>query len=1556
MTARFPLFPTNLRRPIFFNLMKKRYLLLPLACVLAAIGSAWAQPCTNPINFFPYYEGFDSGPNGWVATGTNSSWALGSPNKTTVQGAISAPNAWVTGLTAPYQDNDDSRVTSPCFDFSTLTAPIVEMSIFWNTEANYDGAVLQSSTNNGVSWQVVGALNDPDNWYNNDAIIGEPGGQRLGWSGRDNGATSGSGGWVTARHALTGLAGRPNVRLRIAFASDGSAVDDGFGFDNIQVYEASTTDVGVTSIASPLTGTTCSLSAQTVSVRLKNYGTAAQSSIPVSYSVNNGAPVTAVYTGLLPPGGTALFTFPTQFTPPASGVYVFRAQTDLPNDGNANNDAAPSPVTYTLITPIGAFPYSQDFESGSGGWSTGGVRSSWALGTPNKTIIQGAASGANAWVTSLTGTYGASENSFVVSPCFDFSALTLPVVELKIWWNAASETDGAVLQSTINGGGSWQTIGAVNDPDNWYNSDDISSNPGGQSSGWTGDGNGFPTPIPGSGGYVVARHEMPQLAGQAGVRFRIAFASSSFSAGQGIAFDDFRLYEPAPNDVGVTELVAPLPSSTCAVSPQTVTVRLRNYGTATQTNIPVSYSVNGNPVTENFTGSLAPGTTALFTFSTTFTAPGQGTYVFTATTALATDANLTNNAAPTSATYSVIFPISTLPYSENFENGAGGWVSGGTNSSWALGTPNKSNISAAASGQNAWVTALTGDYNQDEDSYVISPCFDFTNIPLPLIEMQIAWQAVSGDDGAVLQSSLDGGITWQVVGAVNDPDNWYNDGAISAAPGGQSIGWTGNDAGFPTPTPSSGGFVLARHVLTGLGGRPSVRLRIAFASNAFGADAGFAFDDVRIIAITPPPPPPPPAVNDLSVSDMLQPSSGCGLTSQELVTVILTNRGTASQSNIPVTVTFTRPGGGTQTLTRVVAGPVGSGVSVPVFFTQQQDLSARGCYNFQAYATLATDEVRPNDTVRIEVCNLLIAVTPTTPYQQTFEAAGHGWSQRGGGRWALGTPAKSNIQGAASGNRAWVSAGLGTNRYSVTENSSVVSPCFDISSLTNPVVELKIWYETESQVDGAAVQVSTNNGSTWATVGVFNGAPNLLNVNWYNSGSVSAQPGGTPNGWTGSSRGYIVARHTLLGTPAQSSSSVRFRVVLAAIPANPISASDVNDGVAFDDFAVYQAQDADVAILGVGPIGAACGFSSSETIAVRVRNQGTQPVSTFPISYRIDNGAVVNTTVTANLLPNQEITLVFPQRANLSAITTCATITVTANVPGDQIAFNNSLAVRVCSTPTTNIPAAVNFDAAGDLSRFDVRAQPQARVSLVPGRGNNSTNGLLLTGAGGSWIDPIGPGNDPWQVNTSHLASASLCVKPGNLPAGTPIRLAFNLRQVSSGAAGLFANVNFRVLVNGVVVGQANYQPNPASPASGSFRWLSFDISSFRNGANNIIVQLQSSVNRNFSNGLGDANIVDDLVVDAGVGVAAPSPFAQGVSVFPNPSSGIFHVGFDHAGAHAYTLTVADLSGRTVRTQHVRSVGHTEAEVDLTALSRGTYLLHVTDSEGNRTTRKITLD
>ncbi|BAO77699.1 T9SS type A sorting domain-containing protein [Winogradskyella sp. PG-2] len=198
--------------------------------------------------------------------------------------------------------------------------------------------------------------------------------------------------------------------------------------------------------------------------------------------------------------------------------------------------------------------------------------------------------------------------------------------------------------------------------------------------------------------------------------------------------------------------------------------------------------------------------------------------------------------------YGLNAQITSYPYIEDFETGAGGWTSEGVNSSWQLGTPSFGSFNSAASGLNAWVTNLTGFYNSDENSALVSPEFDLSSLINPVVNFSLIWQTYCFNgvcDGAVLQSSIDNGLTWQNIGALETGLNGYNDDSVSSLPGGQEVGWSGNpyESGF-----GSYWFTTIQSIQN-LSGESSVFFRIAFSSNLSGENPGIAFDDFSIIDI-----------------------------------------------------------------------------------------------------------------------------------------------------------------------------------------------------------------------------------------------------------------------------------------------------------------------------------------------------------------------------------------------------------------------------------------------------------------------------------------------------------------------------------------------------------------------------------------------------------------------------------------------------------------------------------------------------------------------------------
>jgi hypothetical protein len=97
------------------------------------------------------------------------------------------------------------------------------------------------------------------------------------------------------------------------------------------------------------------------------------------------------------------------------------------------------------------------------------------------------------------------------------------------------------------------------------------------------------------------------------------------------------------HDVSISSIISPT-GIVAMNSTQTVSVRIKNNGTSTETSIPVYYKVNSlTPVSANWTGSLAHGDSVSYSFSSTFIAPTGTSFNLCAYTKLITDQDTLND-------------------------------------------------------------------------------------------------------------------------------------------------------------------------------------------------------------------------------------------------------------------------------------------------------------------------------------------------------------------------------------------------------------------------------------------------------------------------------------------------------------------------------------------------------------------------------------------------------------------------------------------------------------------------------------------------------------------------------------------------------------------------------------------------------------------------------------------------------------------------------------------------------------------------------------------------
>lgn len=200
----------------------------------------------------------------------------------------------------------------------------------------------------------------------------------------------------------------------------------------------------------------------------------------------------------------------------------------------------------------------------------------------------------------------------------------------------------------------------------------------------------------------------------------------------------------------------------------------------------------------------------------------------------------------------------------------------------------------------------------------------------------------------------------------------------------------------------------------------------------------------------------------------------------------------------------------------------------------------------------------------------------TYPYTQDFEASNGGWFSGGtNSSWAWGIVRKNVITQAASGTNCWVTGGLADSQYNNGEYSYIQSPCFDLSSLTNPYLSVKIFWETENRYDGASMQYSIDSGKTFMPLGTYAAGQSCPYDNWFNTQTINTlggagwtgniQPTAACNGGVGGGLGkWVSAKHTLNFLLGQT--HVIFRFMFGAG-----TQCNSYDGFAMDDFAISEA-------------------------------------------------------------------------------------------------------------------------------------------------------------------------------------------------------------------------------------------------------------------------------------------------------------------------------------------------------------------------------------------------
>lgn len=414
-------------------------------------------------------------------------------------------------------------------------------------------------------------------------------------------------------------------------------------------------DLGIAAVLSPRSACQ-SPGPDTVRVLLHNFGANPQTLFQYNFSVDGSAPIAmpphdGLFTNILGKDSSFAVAFETIIDFKDPGEHVITIYTSLKNDEDPGNDT----LHYYFTTKI-APPYRQDFEQWAGAWTpdTAGVRNTWAYGKPDKKGITRAANGQYAWVTNLTAPLPATDQSYLVSPCFDFSGTAIdPAISFSLLYDNSPPADGGFLEISLDGGATWQKTGGGGL--NWY--------PAKAGGAWTGRSNGW----------ITAKNSLKGAAGNSNVRLRFShrtFGGTAQVPGMGI--DDIRIFVPETQDMSGLRIKTAADNNICGLMQDSILFQCANFGLAPQANYSLAYSINGGPaVIEPVQGTLAPDSLYTHRFSVPFDSRGR-LLTIRCWPIAAGDALPFND----TVFYTIDHRAVALPFYENFESGVdpAGWA------------------------------------------------------------------------------------------------------------------------------------------------------------------------------------------------------------------------------------------------------------------------------------------------------------------------------------------------------------------------------------------------------------------------------------------------------------------------------------------------------------------------------------------------------------------------------------------------------------------------------------------------------------------------------------------------------------------------------------------------------------------------------------------------------------------------------------------------------------------------------------------------------------------
>lgn len=573
--------------------------------------------------------------------------------------------------------------------------------------------------------------------------------------------------WLGVRAVMGTIAGRRSISISVTPAA-GACADAVFN-----------NDLQADALIAPVTGrmfTPSQLGNVAPQFRIRNLGgVAIAGAFDICYQVNGGPIVTENISPGIAAKATYTHTFGTPYDFSATGAYTVKAWVKFASDDQAGNDTLMTVVKHLQNDPIDlTTPFTEGFESAAAqtyGTGTRGFegldRCDFMSNNSNgraRTFVQtGMARTGNRAVTldQRVNSSTPSADSLIVT--FNLGNY---ITTDQIWLSFYYLNHG--INFELPGNKVWirgSETGA------WIPVTDLSN-----------DNNALGLYLKAAPVNITETLANAVPAQTISSSFQVKFGQNGYTSANsmvldgdlddGYTFDDVTL-TLASNDAGMVQLVAPAVNNMCALgSAEPITVRVKNYSNAAMFMVPVSYQVNGGTIVTENIPSIPAGQTLDYTFLEPADLSAYQPYTLNTWIAYPGDDYSVNDS--TSYSFRTVPHITSFPYLQDFEANDGDWFTGGFNSSWTWDTPQGTVINKAASGTKAWLTGL-GGHNNNETSYLYSPCFSLSGMSDPVLSFSHIFRTEDNcecDFHRVEYST--NGVDWFILGEAGLGTNWYD--------------------------------------------------------------------------------------------------------------------------------------------------------------------------------------------------------------------------------------------------------------------------------------------------------------------------------------------------------------------------------------------------------------------------------------------------------------------------------------------------------------------------------------------------------------------------------------------------------------------------------------------------------------------------------------------------------------------------------------------------------------------------------------------------------------